>query len=159
MMANVKPIPEGYHSVTPYLIVKQAAEAIGFYERAFRAQELMRLEMPGGVIGHAEIRIGDSIVMMAEENPAMGALAPETVGGSPVNLLFYVEDVDAVFAQALSAGAIEVRPVLDQFYGDRAGTLKDPYGHTWSIASHIEDVSLEEVKRRMDALMSSGGGA
>lgn len=152
----VPPIPPGYHSVTPYLIVKGAARALEFYQQAFGATEVMRLDGPGGSIGHAEIRIGDSHVMLADEHPQMDALGPETIGGSPVGLCVYTEDVDAMFQQALDAGATEVRPVQDQFYGDRSGTVRDPFGHKWTIATHIEDVSPEELKRRM-AEMTQGG--
>jgi PhnB protein len=145
----VKPIPEGYHSVTPYLIVDGAAQAIDFYRRAFGATELMRLEMPGPKLGHAEIQIGDSRIMLADEFPEMDARGPLALGGTPASLMIYVEDVDARFHQAIAAGAKELRPVQDQFYGDRAGTLVDPFGHKWTIATHTEDVSQEEVKKRM----------
>ncbi len=154
MSTPVKPIPEGYHSVTPYLVVQGAAKALDFYQQAFGATELMRMEGPGGIIGHAEIRIGDSPVMLADEHPDMGALSPETVGGSPVSLLIYVDNVDEVFARALAAGATQIRPVQDQFYGDRSGMLKDPFGHTWSMATHVEDVAPEEMDRRMKAMSS-----
>jgi len=146
------PIPMGYHSVTPYLIVDGAAAAIDFYRRAFGAVELLRLEAPGGKLGHAEVRIGDSPVMLADEHPDQGALGPKTLGGAAVSLMLYVVDVDAVFARALAAGAEVVRPVEDQFYGDRTGTLKDPFGHQWTVATHVEEVSNEEVRRRMEAL-------
>ncbi len=145
----VKPIPDNYHSVTPYLIFNRAAEAIEFYKKAFGATEMMRLAMPGGKIGHAEVKIGDSPVMLADEHPEMGALSPQTVGGSPMSLMIYVEDVDSVFNQAVAAGAEVVRPVVDQFYGDRSGTVKDPFGYTWTIATHKEDLSLEEIENRM----------
>jgi len=151
-MSNVSAIPSGYHSVTPYLVVKNAAAAIEFYVKAFNAKEELKLVGPGNSIGHAEVRIGDAVVMLADEHPDFGALSPETIGGSPVSLLIYVEDVDKIFAQAISAGATEVRPVQDQFYGDRSGMLKDPFGHSWSIATHIEDVSMEESQRRFDAM-------
>jgi PhnB protein len=149
---KAKPIPDGYHSVTPYLIVKGAAAAIDFYKLAFGATELMRLPGPDGKVGHAEIRIGDSPVMLADEHPEVGAVSPQTLGGSPVHMLIYVEDVDARFAQAIAAGAKELRPVKDQFYGDRSGTLKDPFGHMWTIATHTEDVTHEEMQKRMEAL-------
>jgi len=152
-----KPIPDAYHTVTPYLIVDDAARAIEFYREAFGATETMRLAAPGGKIGHAEIRIGDSPVMLADECPEMGARCPAAHGGSPVNLLLYVKDVDAIFARAVGAGATEVRPVMDQFYGDRAGTLKDPSGHTWTIATHKEDVSPEEIERRFSSMMAKAG--
>jgi PhnB protein len=144
----VKPIPDGYHSITPYLIVSDATRAIEFYKRAFGATESFRLGAPGGKVGHAELRFGDSTVMLADEFPEVEARGPQTIGGSPVHLLLYVEDVDAVFAAALDAGAIEARPVQDQFYGDRAGNLTDPFGHSWTIATHKEDVSAEEMERR-----------
>lgn len=146
---SVSPIPAGYHSVTPYLIVKDAAQAIEFYKAAFGAIELFRLEMEDGRMGHAEIKIGDSPVMLADEFPEMGATGPESLGGTPVSLLIYMPEVDAVFARALAAGATLKRPVQDQFYGDRSGMLTDPFGHSWSIATHIEDVSHEEMSRRM----------
>jgi PhnB protein len=145
----VKPIPEGYHSVTPYLICKNAAKAIEFYKAAFGAKELFRMPGPGGKVMHAEIKIGDSPVMLADEMPEMGATSPETLRGTPVGLMIYVEDVDSRFKQAIAAGAKEIRPVIDQFYGDRSGTLMDPFGHKWTIGTHKEDVSSEEMQRRM----------
>jgi PhnB protein len=151
----VKPIPEGYHSVTPYLIVKGAARALEFYKKAFNATELVRMEGPGGTIGHAEFQIGNSRIMMADEFPDMGARSPETIGGSPVGLCIYTEDVDALFKQALAAGGKQERPVVDQFYGDRSGTLRDPFGHQWTVATHKEDVSPEEMERRMAKAMKS----
>jgi PhnB protein len=154
----VKPIPDGYHSITPYLIVNGAAKAIDFYKRAFGASEVMRMEQPGGKIGHAEIQFGDSRVMLADEFPERGAKGPESIGGSPVGLMLYVTDVDAVFKQATAAGAKEVRPVQDQFYGDRSGTLLDPFGHQWTIGTHTEDLSDEEIKQRMAAMMQKQGG-
>lgn len=147
----VKPIPEGYHSITPYLIIRGAAKALDFYKRAFGAAELFRMESPDGRIGHAEIRIGDSPIMLADEHPDMGARSPEAWGGSPVSLMLYVEDVDRVFAQAVEAGAVVERPLADQFYGDRTGGLKDPFGHVWYVATHIEDVPPEELDRRAKA--------
>ena len=151
MTNPVKPIPEGYHSATPYLIVKDAARAIEFYKRAFGATELLRMPAPGGKIGHAEIKIGDSPIMLADEAPDMGALSPETLGGTPVSILLYVEDVDAVFNQAIAAGAKVQRPVKDQFYGDRTGGVTDPFGHVWYVATHKEDVSPEEMRKRAAA--------
>lgn len=148
----IDPIPVGYHSVTPYLVVDGAAQAIEFYRRAFGAVELLRLEAPGGKLGHAEVRIGDSPVMLADEAPDQGAVGPKTLGGCGVSIMLYVEDADAVFARAVEAGAEVVRPLQDQFYGDRSGTLRDPFGHVWTVGSHVEDVSTEEVRRRMDAL-------
>jgi PhnB protein len=153
----VQPIPDGYHSVTPYLIVDGAAAAIEFYTKAFGASELLRMEAPGGKLGHAEVRIGDSPVMLADEHPEMGAQAPGRLGGSPVHLMIYVEDVDRVFAQALAAGGKQLRPVQDQFYGDRTGTLEDPFGHQWTVATHTEDLSQEELDKRFEALCSGGG--
>jgi PhnB protein len=147
----VKPIPDGYHTVTPYLIVKDAARALEFYRSAFGAEEAMRFEMPGGKIGHAEIRIGDSAVMLADEFPEMNAVGPASLGGTTVSLLLYSEDVDARFDRAVAAGATVVRPVADQFYGDRTGTVKDPFGHQWTISTHVEDVSREEMDRRLAA--------
>src|SRR5579864_6177873 len=129
---SVQPIPPGYHTVTPYLFVRNAGEAIEFYEKALGATELMRFAGPGGKIMHAEIRIGDSVVMIADEFPEMGARGPQSLGGPGVNLLLYVPDVDARFAQALAAGAKAMRPVADQFYGDRSGTLSDPFGYVWT---------------------------
>ena len=147
----VKPIPEGYHSVTPYLIVDGAARALDFYAKAFGAKEMLRMPAPDGRIGHAEIRVGDSVIMLADENPAMKALGPKSVGGTPVSLMVYVEDVDKVFARAVQAGAIVERPLANQFYGDRTGGVVDPFGHRWYVATHVEDVAPEEIDRRMKA--------
>jgi PhnB protein len=144
----VKPIPEGYHSVTPYMTVDGAAEAIRWYEQAFGATEALRLPM-GDKIGHAEIKIGDSYVMLADEWPDMGMLGPKARGGPTTSLMIYVEDSDAVFARAMAAGAIQERPVETQFYGDRSGTLIDPFGHRWTISTHVEDVPDDEIQRRM----------
>ena len=149
MSTPVKPIPDGYSVVTPSLIIPGAAQALDFYKAAFGATERMRLEMPGGILGHAEIQIGDSVVMMADEFPQMGARGPAAYGGSPVSLHVYVTDVDAVVARAVELGAKVTRPVANQFYGDRSGTITDPFGHTWNIATHVEDVTPEETKRRM----------
>lgn len=149
-MANVKPIPEGYHSVTPYLIVKGGAEAIDYYKKAFGAVELFRMDH-GGKIGHAEIKIGDSPIMLADEYPEMKYLSPKTIGGTPVSILIYVEDVDSVYNQALAAGGTEVKALQDQFYGDRSGTLTDPFGHVWTVATHKEDVTEEQMAERMKA--------
>jgi PhnB protein len=151
MTAKVKPIPEGYHSLTPYLIVTDGAQAIEFYKKAFGATEVMRFPAPGGKIGHAELRIGDSLVMLADEHPDMGCRGPEAYGGTPVSLHLYVEDVDRVFGQALAAGAKQQRPVKDQFYGDRSGTLQDPFGHVWTVSTHKEDLSPEEMQKRAAA--------
>lgn len=150
--AKVKPIPDGYHSITPYVIVDGAARAIEFYKQAFGAKEVLRIPAPGDRVGHAEIKIGGSVIMMADEHPEMDARGPKHYGGSPVSLLLYVTDVDKQFKQALAAGGTEVRPVADQFYGDRAGTLRDPFGHTWHIHTHKEDVSPAELNRRMAAM-------
>jgi PhnB protein len=153
-MANkVKPIPEGNHAVTAYLVVDGAAEAIEFYKRAFGAKEKMRFDDPAakGRIGHAELTIGDSVIMLADEYPDMGFRNPHAYGGTPVSLLLYVEDVDAVAKCAVSLGAKELRPVADMFYGDRIGTFEDPFGHVWSIATHVEDVPMDEMKKRAAA--------
>ncbi len=146
-----KPIPDGYPSVTPYLVVTDGAGAIAFYEKAFGAVEIMRLATPDGTIAHAEIKIGDSPVMLADEYPDMGFRGPASLGGTPVGIHLYVEDADALFAQALAAGATERRPVQDQFYGDRTGTLTDPYGHVWTLATHREDLSPDEIRSRFAA--------
>ena len=153
---TVKPIPDGYHSVTPYLSIKGAAEAIEFYKLAFSATELFRLVAPSGVIGHAEIKIGDSHIMLADSCEEIGFRSPKTLGGSSVGLLVYIEDVDALFAQAVAAGAKVVKPVQDQFYGDRSGTLEDPFGHLWFLATHREDLTLEEINKRAEALFKHG---
>ena len=157
-MANVKPIPDGYPSLTPYLIVADGAGAIAFYERAFDATLRLRLVRPDGKIGHAELAIGGSVVMLADEYPAMDAKAPPAYGGTPVSLHLYVEDADAVAAKAVAAGAVLKRPVADQFYGDRLGTLQDPFGHIWHVSTHIEDVSPEEIDRRAAEAMKGQGG-
>ena len=148
MATSVKPIPEGYHSVTPYLIVNGAARAIEFYERAFGARELYRIAGPDGAVGHAELQLGDSRIMLADEHPEVGARGPQSVGGTPVTIHLYVEDVDATVARAVAAGAKVSRPVADQFYGDRLGVLTDPFGHVWSVATHREDLSADEIRRR-----------
>jgi PhnB protein len=149
----VKPIPEGYHSVTPYLIVKGGANAIEFYKKAFGATEIMRFEGPGGALGHAEIRIGNSPVMLADEYPDMGFRSPQTLGGAGVSLMVYVEQVDAVFQRAIAAGAKELRAVQNQFYGDRSGTLQDPFGHVWTISTHVEDIAPDEMQRRSQEMV------
>ena len=145
----VQPIPTGYHTVTPYLIVRNGAKAIEFYKKTFGAVELMRFPGPNDSIMHAEVKIGDSPVMLADEMPEAGHVGPQTLGGVAVSLMVYVEDVDARFAQAVAAGATVKRPVEDQFYGDRTGTLVDPFGHVWSLGTHKEDVSMEEMQRRL----------
>ncbi len=151
----VKPIPEGYRSVTPYLIIKGASRAIDFYKNSFGATEIMRFPGPNSTIAHAEIKIGDSIIMLADEQPQQQYRSPEAFGGSPVSLMIYVPDVDKTFKQAVTNGAKETRAVQDQFYGDRSGNLVDPFGHVWTIATHVEDVSMDEMKRRMEALPKS----
>jgi len=151
MTSKVRPIPEGYHSVTPYLIIKNAADAIEFYKKAFGATELFRMDQPDGKIGHAEIKIGDSPIMLSDEFPEMGHRGPQSLGGSPVSIMLYVEDVDAVVNRATTAGAKLDRPVEDKFYGDRAGSLTDPFGHIWHIGTHKEDVSPEEMEKRAAA--------
>jgi PhnB protein len=154
MPANVKSIPDKYHSITPYLIVKGAAAAIEFYKQAFGAIELFRMPQPDGRIGHAELKIGDSVVMLADEYPEMQIVGPNTLGNSSVGILLYVDDADAVFGKAISLGAMVNKPLADQFYGDRSGTVVDPFGHKWTIATHKEDVSEEEMQRRLAALSS-----
>lgn len=154
-----KAIPDGYHTATPYLIVKGATDALAFYKKAFGATELFRMAGPDGRIGHAEIRIGDSHIMLADEVPGMGFVSPQTLGGSPISLMLYVPDVDKVFQQALAAGATTQRPVQNQFYGDRSGTLKDPFGHVWTIGTHVEDVPPDELRRRAETFMQQQSGA
>lgn len=151
-MAKVKPIPEGYHTITPYLVVKGAAKAIDFYKKAFGATELFRMEGPNNTVAHAELQIGDSRIMMADESPQMGFSAPQAGSHTPIGLMIYVDDVDKVAAQAIAAGMKTERAVEDQFYGDRSGNFVDPFGHRWTIATHKEDVSKEEMDRRMAAL-------
>ncbi|MGE0223511.1 MAG: VOC family protein [Acetobacteraceae bacterium] len=148
----VSQIPHGYHSVTPYLIVDGAARALDWYRAVFAAREVMRLGQPDGQVGHAEIEIGDSRIMLADEAPAMEAHAPGRYGGSPASIVLYVTDVDAVVKKATDAGATLKTPVEDKFYGDRMGTIRDPFGHTWHVATHIEDVSPEEIERRARSL-------
>jgi len=156
MTTKVQAIPKGFSSLTSYLNIKGAVEAIEFYKKAFGATEIGRITMPDGTIGHAELEIGDSKIMLAEENAQWGNLSPQTIGGSPVSLCLYVGDVDAVFARALQEGAKVTggMEVKDQFHGDRMGSLTDPFGHIWSIMTHIEDVSYEELQKRMDALFT-----
>ena len=151
----VSPIPAGYHSVTPYIYVKSSADAIAFYVKAFGAVETMRLKMPDGSIGHAEIQIGDSRVMLSDENPAWGNKSPTTLGGNSGGFCIYVPDVDAAFATAVAAGATVKMPVSDQFYGDRSGSVIDPFGHTWMIATHKEDMTPDVMQQRMDEFMKS----
>jgi PhnB protein len=158
-MSKVKPIPEGYHTATPYLTVDGAARAIEFYQRAFGAKELFRMADPSGKVGHAEIQIGDSRIMLSDEFPERNARGPQSLGGSTVGIMLYVEDVDKVFKQAVTAGAKEVQPVKDQFYGDRSGALLDPFGHKWWVATHKEDISPEEMNRRAAEAMASMASA
>jgi len=152
----VNPIPEGYHSVTPYLIIRGAADAIEFYKKAFGATELFRFPGPDGKIGHAEMQIGNSRIMLADEYPDMGYNGPQTLGGSPIALMIYLAEVDAVFNRAVEAGATVKEALQDKFYGDRIGTVIDPFGHRWHLATHQEDVSMEEMERRAKA--AGGGG-
>jgi PhnB protein len=151
-MANVKAIPDEYHSVTPYLYIKGAAKAIDFYKQAFGAEERMRMPGPDGTVGHAEIQIGDSVIMLADA-PARAA---DTRNGVTSSLLIYTEDVDAMWKRAIAAGATEVQPLENKFYGDRMGTVRDPFGHEWSLGTHVEDVSPDEMQRRMAAAMPAG---
>jgi len=153
-MATPKPIPEGLHTVTPSLKIRDTAKAIEFYKEAFGAMERGRFEMPGGAIMHAEIQIGNSVVMLGEEMPEMGAKGPLTLGGTPVRLHIYTEDVDSLFARATKAGATVMMPVADQFWGDRYGVLSDPFGHEWSIATHTKDMSIDEMKKSVEELFS-----
>ncbi len=152
-MAGVQPIPEGYPQVTPYLCIDGAAAAIEFYGTVLGATERMRMPGPEGKIGHAELQLGDSVIMLSDEWPEMGVRSPKAVGGTPVMLSMYVEDVDAVFDRAVAAGATPVRAVETQFYGDRSGQFEDPFGHRWNVASHVEDVSPEEMARRSAEMM------
>jgi PhnB protein len=152
-MADVKPIPDGYPQVTPYLCVDGAADAIEFYEKVLGAKERMHMPAPDGKIGHAELQLGESIIMLSDEFPEMGVRAPKTVGGTPVMISVYVEDVDAVFEAAIAAGATSLRAVEDQFYGDRTGQFEDPFGHRWSVATHVEDVPADEMEKRATAAM------
>ena len=152
----VKPIPEGYHTLTPYLVVKGAARALDFYKKAFGATELFRMAGPDDRVMHAEFKIGNSMLMIGDEYPEMGpemnVIGPATLGGTPVGFCLYVEDADAVFAKAVAAGAKVVKPLANQFYGDRSGTVTDPFGHKWTVSTHIEDVTPEECERRMAAM-------
>jgi PhnB protein len=148
----VKAIPEGYRSITPYLVCKGAAKAIEFYTKAFGASEFVRMPGPGGSVMHAEVKIGDSMVMLADENKDRGALSPDTIGGTATSIMFYTDDVDAVFNRALSLGAKSEMPPADMFWGDRMGNLVDPFGHKWAIATHKEDVSPDEMQKRMQAI-------
>jgi len=152
MSTKVKPIPDGHHGATPYLCCKDAARAIEFYKKAFGATEVMRMAEPSGRIGHAELKIGEAVFMLSDEYAEMGVRSPQSLGGSPISIHLYVEDVDALAARAVAAGATLQRPVTDQFYGDRSGWLVDPFGHRWNISTHKEDVSAEELQRRFEKL-------
>ncbi len=154
MPAKVNPVPEGYRTVTPYLIIRDAAKAIEFYKKALGAQEIFRMPMPNGKLAHAEIKIGDSMIMMADENPEWGASSPQALNGTPVGIFLYVPDVDATYKQAVDAGATPTMPPADMFWGDRYGKLKDPFGHEWSVGTHKEDVSPEEIGRRQEAFFA-----
>lgn len=153
-MPNVKAIPDGYPQVTPYLCVDDADAAIQFYTDVFGAKERVRMPAPGDKVGHAELQLGDSVIMLSDELPEMGQRSPKSIGGSPVTISLYVEDVDAVFDRGIRAGGRALRPVENQFYGDRAGQLEDPFGHRWSVASHVEDVPPDEMERRAAEMMS-----
>src|SRR5690349_11654247 len=153
-MSPVQPIPAGHHTVTPYLAVRHGVAALEFYKKAFGATEVYKLIMPDGRLGHAEMRLGDSLIMLSDEFPEYGGKAPEALGGSPVALQLYVEDVDAFFKRALAAGAKERKPVMDQFYGDRSGQLEDPFGHLWWVATHKEDVTPEEMQKRVQTMFA-----
>ena len=155
-MATVKPIPDGYPRVTPYLHVDGASKAIDFYRTVFGAKERMRMAAPGGRIGHAELEIGNSMIMVADEHPDMNVRGPKSIGGTPVTVLVYVEDVDRAFERALKAGAKELRPVQNQFYGDRSGQFEDPFGHQWNVATHVEDVPPDEMAKRAAKMMGGG---
>jgi PhnB protein len=157
MSKPVKPIPDGYSAVTPYITIKNAAAAIEFYKKAFGAEEALRLNAPDGTVAHAEIRIGGAVIMLSEESPQWDALSPDTIGGTASSIMLYVRDADAVFKRAVAAGATVTRDIADQFYGDRCGNVKDPFGHKWSIATHIEDVSPEEIGRRAAKMFAEAG--
>lgn len=154
-MGKVPYIPEGYNTVTPYLVIKGAAQAIDYYKKVFGATVVVRMDGPDGRVGHAELQIGDSRIMLADENPSMGATSATTIGNSPVSLYLYLPDVDKVVDKAVAEGAKILKPVQDQFYGDRSGFLQDPFGHFWGIATHIEEVSPQEMKERMKKVMQA----
>lgn len=151
---SAKPVPAGYHTVTPYMAVKNGVKALEFYKKAFGATEITKLVMPDGRLGHAELRLGDSMIMLSDEFPEYGGKSPQTLGGSPVNIHLYVDDVDAFFKKAIAAGAKEAKPIKDQFYGDRSGQLEDPFGHLWWVATHKEDVPPDELQRRVEAMFA-----
>ena len=156
-MADVKPIPDGYHSLTPYLIIDGCADALEYYKKAFGATELFRMPH-GDKIGHAEMKIGDSPFMLADGNLEMGYKGPKAYGGTPISLMIYVDDCDTIYKQAIDAGGTEMKPLQDQFYGDRSGTLTDPFGHVWTVATHKEDVTPEEMDKRLAAMAAGGHG-
>ena len=158
MAGKVKPIPEGFEGATPYLIVKGAANALDFYKKAFGATEIMRIPAPGGKVGHAEIKIGNAIIMLADEFPEMNHRSPQSLGGTPVSILVYVQDVDAFVKRAAAAGAKVVMQVETKFYGDRSGSLEDPFGHQWHFATHVEDVPPDEMAKRAEAFAKQQGG-
>ena len=158
MAGQVQPVPSGYHTVTPYLTLSDAASAIDFYKKAFGATERFRMDRPDGKIGHAEIQIGDSIVMLADESPRSDSRSPQSLGGTTAGIFLYVENVDAVFDAAVKAGAKVHQPLTNMFWGDRFGGLTDPFGHSWALATHIEDVAPEEMEKRMQAAMSQAAG-
>lgn len=153
----VQPIPEGYPQVMPYLSIQGASEAIDFYSKVFGFTEIVRMGGPDGKVGHAELKLGESVIMLSDEMPDMGNKSPKTIGGSPVTIALYIEDVDSVYKRAIDAGAKEVSPLENQFYGDRSGQFEDPFGHRWNVSSHIEDVSPEEMEKRMNEMMQGGG--
>ena len=157
MPTQTKPIPPGFHTATPYLTLNDAARAIDFYKRAFGAQEVMRMDGPGGKIGHAEIKIGDSMIMLADEMPGCGSRSPQSLSGTTGGIFLYVENADKVFNQAVSAGAQVETPLADMFWGDRYGRLKDPFGHSWSVATHKEDVAPAEMSKRMQEAVAKMG--
>ncbi len=154
MNSKVKPIPDGFHTVTPYLTVRNAAQAIDFYQRAFGAEERFRMLMPDGKVAHAELLIGNSVMMLGDEFPQMGNQSPQTLNGTPVGFALYVKNVDEAFARAVSAGATVKEPVDNKFWGDRAGSVIDPFGHKWTLLTHVEDVAPKEMKKRMDKMFA-----
>lgn len=158
MSGKAKPIPEGYEGATPYLIIKGAAKALDFYKKGFGATEIMRIPPSGGTVGHAEIKIGEAIIMLADEFHGLNHRSPQALGGTPVSILVYVQDVDVFFKRAVAAGAKVLTPVENKFYGDRAGSLEDPFGHQWHFATHVEDVPPDEMAKRAEAFMKKQGG-
>ena len=158
MSGKVKPIPEGYEGATPYLIIKGAAKALDFYKKGFGATEIMRIPASGGAVGHAEIKIGEAIIMLADEFHALNHRSPQSLGGTPVSIMIYVEDVDTFVKRAIAAGAKVNQAVENKFYGDRSGSLEDPFGHQWHFATHVEDVPPDEMAKRAEAFMKKQGG-